>query len=166
MNIVRKELQPSREDAERLTRTEKMAMLSLAHAATILDDLQAELGDRLKMIDRGGARIRCASEMTDGVLQDLRLTIPMNQRKHLQNTAMDYECRIVPKATPGTTNVIMEKEEFRELVDNARVKCRDCTEDDEQCASCSLYRVLTSVLPLDSYHHGLLCPYNLGEWAE
>lgn len=165
MHIVRKTLAPSREDAVRLGRTEKMAMLSLAHAATVLEDLKAELKDRIGMVDGGKERLESLSSGVDELLNDLRLTVPENQRMHLQNTASDYECRIVPKATPGSTNVIMEKEEFRSLIDWARLKCRECADDDEECRKCGLYMVLTSVLPLDDYHQGLLCPYNLGEWA-
>lgn len=165
MHIVKKQLAPSREDAVRLTRTEKMAMLSLAHAATVLEDLGTELKGRLGMVRQGEDRLHILSGGADELLNDLRLTVPENQRMHLQNTAMDYECRIVPKATPGTTNVIMEKEEFRALIDWARLKCRECAEDDEECRKCGLYMLLTSVLPLDDYHNGMLCPYNLGEWA-
>ena len=165
MKIVRKMLEPSREDAVRMTRTEKMAMLSMAHAATILDETQDELGKRLGMVDRGAERLHALSEGADELLHDIRLTMPEEQRIHLQNTASDYECRLVPKATPGSTNVIMGKEEFRELVDWARTKCRDCADSDEECVKCGLYRLLTSVLPLDEYHNSLLCPYNLGEWG-
>lgn len=78
---------------------------------------------------------------------------------------MDYEMRLTPKLTPTTSRIIMEKEEFRELVDIARTKCHDCTEDNDSCAKCRLFKLLTSILPLDDYNGGLLCPYNLGEWA-
>lgn len=165
MRIVKKMLEPSREDAVRMTRTEKMAMLSMAHAATILDETQDELKNRLGMVERGAERLHALSEGADELLHDIRLTMPEEQRHHLQNTAMDYECRLVPKATPGSTNVIMGKEEFRELVDWARTKCRDCADSDEECTACRLYKLLTSVLPLDEYHNSLLCPYNLGEWG-
>lgn len=165
MKIIKKMLEPSREDAVRMTRTEKMAMLSMAHAATVLDEIRGEMPERLDMVEDGKARLARLSESVDALLHDLRLTVPEEQRRHLQNTAMDYECRLVPKATPGSTNVIMEKEEFRDLVDWARTKCRDCAESDEECERCGLYRLLTSVLPLDEYHGGMLCPYNLGEWG-
>ena len=165
MTIVKKQIDRSRDDAVRLTRTEKMSMISLAHAATVLDELQEELKNRIGMIDCGEDRLRMLSRETDRLLHDLRLTIPENQRLGLQHTAMDYECRIVPKLTPSTTNVVMCKEEFRELVDSARTRCGECTMDDHECEKCPLYNVLTSVLPLDDYHNTYLCPYNLGEWG-
>lgn len=165
MKIVRKMLEPSREDAVRMNRVEKMAMLSMAHAATVLDEARYELENRLSMVERGKERLQMLSDETDALLHDIRLTMPEEQRHHLQNTAMDYECRLTPKATPGSTNVIMGKDEFRELVDWARTKCRDCADSDEECVKCGLYRLLTSVLPLDEYHSTLLCPYNLGEWG-
>ena len=158
-------MDPSRPDAVRMTRDEKMAMILLAHSATVLDDLQTDLGARLQMIEDGPERMKELSEKTDQILHEVRLTIPMEQRKHLENTCMDYEMRTVPKLTPSETNVVMGKEEFRSLVDFARVKCQMCVESDESCEKCGLYLVLTSVLPLDDYHHQYLCPYNLGRWG-
>ena len=163
--IVKKSMDPSREDAYRMTRREKQAMIMLAHSATVLDDLQKELSDRLAMIPDGMERMHKLAHESDDVLHEVRLTIPMEQRKSLENTCMDYEMRITPKHTPSVTNVVMEKEEFRALVDFARTKCTDCTEDDESCNKCGLFRVLTSVLPLDDYHHQYLCPYNMGRWG-
>ena len=164
MRIVRKKLYPSREDAVRMTRSEKLSMLMLAYAATVLEDLMTEMPDRLAMVDGGTDRLKKLSEETDELLNDLRLTIPMNQRESLERTAEDYEMRMIPKATPSKTNILMMKEEFRGLIDVARTKCRECTEDDESCTKCDLYNLLTCVLPLDDYHSVLLCPYNLGGW--
>lgn len=165
MIVVKNFARDSRPDAVRLSRTEKMGMILLAHAATSLDDLQTDLSDRLGMVENGTERLRKLSHDVDGLLDDLRVTMPENQRRHLQNTAMDYEMRLSPKAQPSTTNVLMEKEEFRELVECARVKCMDCTLDDSECESCKLFRLLTVVLPMDDYHDGMLCPYNLAGWG-
>lgn len=165
MRITKEMLSPSREDAVRLNRQEKMGMIVLAYSATIVDDLQHEIRDRLAMVQDGEERMRKLSEETDSLLNDLRLTIPVNQRMSLQNTAQDYEIHLVPKATPSETSVVMQKEEFKELVDIARVKCRECTDDGDTCTKCRLYQLLTVLLPLDNYDNGLLCPYNMGEWA-
>lgn len=165
MRIVQKVLQPSRDDAVRLTRTEKMAMLQLAYIATVFEELQTDMKDRLGMIDDGSLRMNGLAVESDQILNDLRMTIPMNQRMSLQNTAMDYEMRLAPKLTPMSTNVIMDKDEFKEIVDIARTKCHDCTEDSNTCTKCRLFKLLTSILPLEDYDGGLLCPYNLGEWA-
>ena len=77
---------------------------------------------------------------------------------------MDFEIRLTPKMTPSKTSVVMQKDEFKELVDLARAKCRDCMDDDEECEKCKLFQLLTVLLPLDDYS-GMLCPYNMGEWA-
>ena len=163
--IVLKQLHPSRDDAVRLTRNGKMAMILLAHTASVLEDLNADIGDRLDMIEDGHERLHMLAEESDRLLNDVRLTIPIEQRKNLENTCRDYEMRTMPKSTPSVTNVLMHKDEFKELVDYARTKCRDCTEDDEECEKCGLFRLLSSVLPLDDYHHQYLCPYNLGKWG-
>lgn len=164
MRIVKYNIEPSREDAVRITRTEKMGMIILAYVATCFDDLQKDLKDRLAMIPDGEARLKELSEKCDQLLHETRLTIPMNQRMSLQNTAMDFEMRLAPKASPSKTTVVMEKEEFRHLVDSARARCRECMDSDEEAEKCDLYQLLTSVLPLDDYHNNYLCPYNLGEW--
>ena len=164
MRIMKEMLEPSREDAVRLTRVEKMGMIVLAYAATVLDDIRTELKERLGTIPDGTERARQLSEDVDGLLNDLRMTIPENQRVNLEHTAQDFEMRLAPKATPSKTTIIMQKEEFRQLVDAARARCRECTENDESCGKCELYQLLTVLLPLDDYHSGLLCPYNLGEW--
>ena len=149
----------------RLMRNEKMSMLHLMYAVTILEDLQIEINDRLRMVPDGRNRLAEIAQAADRLLYEVRITVPENQRSSIQNTAMDYEMRLTPKATPSEQSVLMTKEEFRELVDSARAKCKECTLDDQECEKCNLYRLLTSVLPMDDYHDRLLCPYNLGEWA-
>lgn len=164
MRIVKTVVDPSREDAVRMRRVEKDAILHLMHAATILDEAQNDLKDRLGMIDSGADRMRQISQDTDELMHDIRLTIPDEQRRGLENIASDVVVRLVPKATPHITQVVMDKEEFRTLVDSARVRCRECAEDDVGCEQCDLYRLLTSILPLDDYHSTYMCPYNLGKW--
>ena len=164
MKITKEMLDPSREDAVRLNRQEKMGMIVLSYACTILDDLQREIPNRLSMVNDGAERLKKLGDETTQLLLDLRMTIPVNQRMNLHNTAQDYEIRLLPKATPSETSVVMQKEEFKELVDLARTQCRECTHDDESCKTCRLYQLLTVLLPLDDYDNGLLCPYNMGEW--
>ena len=72
--------------------------------------------------------------------------------------------RLAPKATPSKTSVVMQKEEYRSLVDMARIKCTECAEDDVSCEACELFQLLTVINPLDEYHGRFLCPYNLGKW--
>lgn len=165
MRITREMLSPSREDAVRLNRTEKQGMILFAWVATILEDLQKEMPERLKLVEQGTEVMRELSGKADHLLNELRKTVPVNQRINLQNTAQEYEVRLTPKATPNKTTVVMQGSEFKELVDLARAKCVDCMESDTACGKCKLFQLLTVILPLDDYHDGMLCPYNMGEWA-
>ena len=165
MHITRQMLEPSREDAVRLTREEKLAMLWLANADATLEEVQTSMADRLTMLPDGPERMKKLAQEADDLLAEIRLTIPINQRMNLENTRNDFEVRLTPKMTPMVTNVIMTKDEFKQLIDVAREKCHDCTEDDVSCEKCRLFTLLTSILPLDDYHDRLLCPYNLGEWG-
>lgn len=162
--IVRKELEPSRDDAVRLNRSEKQSMIVMAYVATVFDDMRKELAGRLEMVEDGPKRMDALSKDADDLLDGLRKTIPTNQRMSIQRTIEDYEMRLVPRATPSRTTVVMTQDEFKSLVDAARVKCRECTEDDKTCGRCELFKLLTVVLPLDEYEGWMLCPYNMGEW--
>ena len=164
MRITKEMLSPSRDDAVRLNRHEKMGMISLAYIATVLEDMQTEMRSRFEMIPQGTERLLWVSDETDKLLNELRETIPIEQRLNLQNTAQEYECRLAPKLTPFKTNIVMQKDEFKELIDLARAKCIDCMDSDTECEKCKLFKLLTVILPLDDYHDGMLCPYNMGEW--
>lgn len=159
-------MNPSRNDAIRLNRTEKIAMMWLYQAATVLCELQNGLSDeRIGMVENGRERMEKLSADVEQLVDDLRVTIPENQRMNIHNTSLDCEMRLTPKATPSSVSVVIQKEEFRELVDFARVQCLTCTYTDTECEErCSLYKLLTSILPLDEYHSTFLCPYNMGEW--
>ena len=166
MRITKEMLSPSREDAVRLTRTEKMGMITLAYVATVLEDMQTEMKDRFEMVENGNERLKQASDITDELLNEVRMTIPVNQRMNLQNTAHEFEVRLAPKATPSKTSVVMQKEEFKDLIDFARAKCVDCMMSDTECEKCKLFQALTIHVPLQDYHDGMLCPYNMGVWAD
>lgn len=163
--MTQKLLNPSREDAVRLTRNEKIAMMWMYQVATVLCELPKDLRGRIEMIPDGSARIEWLTKEVESLVDDLRVTIPEAQRLSLNNTAHDCEMRLAPKATPNETTVVIQKEEFRSLVDFARIQCLQCTETDTDCEkTCDLYKLLTVILPLDDYHSTFLCPYNLGEW--
>ena len=162
--IVRQLQYPSRPDAVRLRRNEKFAMMHMMYAVTTLMDLRKDLADRLAMVENGDERMHSIAALADELLTDLRVTLPEDQRESMQHTGEDYEMRLAPRMTPYKNNVVMTNEEFRELVDASREKCRECILDDNECEECSLYRLLTCVLPMDDYHEINLCPYNLGEW--
>ena len=158
-------VKPSRTDARDLTRNEKMLVTFLTNTVSALAETKDGLTDRVAMIDGGQEMLDSLVENSLKLLEQVRLTIPERQRRSLARTANDYEIRLTPKFTPATHNVVVEKEDFRKLVDAAQVKCRECVDDCEECRKCELYQLLTVILPLDSYDGVMLCPYNMAEWA-
>ena len=157
-------LNPSREDAKDMTRMEKACLTFLMNAASALMEAKDDLAERLKMIDGGQELMDTVADGAMKLLTEVRMTIPERQRTSLANTAKDYEMRLIPKMTPSKTCVVVQKEDFRSLVDAAQVKCSDCTELNENCGNCDLFRLLQTVLPLDAYDTTFLCPYNRAEW--
>lgn len=155
---------PSREDAWDLTRREKTSLQFLAHAVSALVEAKSDLSERLDRIPDGQGRMQKLADDGIQMLTELRQTVPEKQRLNMINTAKDYEIRLVPKFTPTSHNVVVQKEEFRELVDAAQARCRDCTLDNEECKECGLYKLLVTILPMNVYSGTFLCPYNLAEW--
>lgn len=155
---------PSREDAWDLNRKEKTCLMFLMNAASSLVEAKTDLADRLKHIDGGAELMEQVADGSVKLLTEVRKTIPERQRTSLANTVTDYEMRLVPRLTPSKTNVVVAKEDFRSLVDAAQTKCQDCTELNEDCGKCDLFRLLQVVLPLDAYDTTFLCPYNRAEW--
>lgn len=162
--MSRQFLNPSREDAKDMTRREKACLTFLMNAASALMEAKDDLAERLKMIDGGQELMDTVADGAVELLTEIRMTIPERQRTSLSNTAKDYEMRLIPKMTPSKTCVVVQKEDFRSLVDAAQVKCSDCTELNENCGNCDLFRLLQTVLPLDAYDTTFLCPYNRAEW--
>ena len=151
---------PSREDAWDLTRNEKMCLTFLTNTASALAESKDGLSERIDRIEHGQDRIdRLVSDSLE-LLNDIRMTVPEKQRVSLVNTANDYEIRLTPKYTPSSHNVIVQKEDFRTLVDAAQAKCVECTDDNEECRKCKLFNLLVTVLPLDSYDGTFMCPYS------
>lgn len=160
MNFVH----PSRADAWDMTRREKMTLTFLANTTSALLDAKSDLKERLSRIENGQERMdRLADECMD-LLTEVRMTVPEKQRMSMVNTYKDYEMRLVPKMTPTKTNVVLQKEDMRTLVDAAQTKCADCTETFEESSKCKLCQLLKVILPMDSYEGTFLCPYNGREW--
>ena len=166
MTVQSKYLFPTRADAVRLRRSEKDGVFYLMFAVHTLIDVQEALKDRFSMVDDGEKRFQKIIETTEQLLQEIRMTIPENQRDSIQRTAEDCEVKLIPKAIPDGGATIINKEDYRALVDSARAKCMDCILDDNECEGCELFRLLTCVLPMDDYHAMNLCVYNLGEWVD
>ena len=155
---------PSREDAVDLTRKEKKDLLYLTNLAGSLCDTMDDFHDRLEMVENGNERMKEIADKAVQLLTDIRTTIPVRQRNSLNNTAHDYQFRLVPKFTPSSNSIVLAKEDFRALVDAAQCQCRECVEDSEGAKRCKLYQILTSTVPLEKYPEMGLCPYNLSEW--
>lgn len=163
--IIRKEMEPSHPDAERMTRRERDAVLFFMNAVCILEDVCRDLAGRFEQVTDGIERMRTVSEAAAQILHEVKLTIPMDQRKSLDNVAGDYKMRLVPNASPvSNRNILVDKEDFRKLVDASQEKCVICTETDETCVRCKLYQLLTVLLPMDEYHFSTMCPYNMAQW--
>ena len=152
-------------DCERLNRTEMVAVRMMLAALSVAAYAKEDLKDRLECVPDGNRRMRMAVGGLRAICDDLVGTISQSQCRQIHGTMKDFEMRLLPKLTPGSTNIIMTKDQGKELLDCARWKCHACVEDGERCRQCKLYQLLTSILPLDEYHDRMLCPYNLGEWA-
>jgi hypothetical protein len=155
---------PSRDDAWDVTRPEKLSVLFLMNTVSSMMDSRDELKDRVSRIDGGPEMMDTMVTTSERLLNEIRRTIPERQRHSINNISKDMEMRMVPKATPSKTMVLMQKEEFRALVDAAQIKCRECTDDNEECKNCSLYLLLLVILPMDRYDGTFLCPYNARDW--
>ena len=155
---------PSRDDAWDVTRQEKMSILFLMNTVSAMLDSRDELKDRVSRIDGGTELMDTMVDSADKLLTEIRRTIPENQRVSINNISKDMEMRMVPKMTPSKTTVLVQKEDFRQLVDAAQVKCRECTEDSTECRECGLFKLLQVVVPLERYDGTFLCPYNLAGW--
>lgn len=155
---------PSREDAWLVTRGEKLSILFLMNTVSAMMDSREELKDRISRIDGGQEMMNAMCDTSERLLTEIRRTIPTDQRHNINNVSKDMEMRMVPKATPSKTTVLIQKEEFRTLVDAAQVKCSDCTDDNVECRKCKLFRLLTVILPMDRYDDSFLCPYNARDW--
>lgn len=154
------------EDCERLTRVEmqavRMMLAALSTAAYVKDDLK----ERLECVPDGNKRFRLALGGLRAVCDDVIGTVSRSQCKQIYGTMRDFEMRLLPKLTPGTTNIIMTKDQGKDLLECARWKCHDCVEDGEACRQCKLYKLLEATTPMDSYGDGLICPYALAKWEE
>ena len=153
-------------DCERLMRPEMTAVRMLLAALSTAAYAQTDLRARLECVPDGNRRLRMAVGQLRAVCDDVIGTITRQQAKQIYGTMKDFEMRLVPKLTPGSTNIIMTKEEGKDLLDCARWRCQACTEDGESCRSCRLYKILEATTPLDDYGATLICPYSLAEWED
>lgn len=163
-NNMPKFVNPSRQDARNLTRSEKGSLLFLMNTVSALMFGKEDLKNRAEMIENGTERFDAVCDMALKLLDDIRTTIPERQQMSLNNTVHDYDLRLVPKIQPQSTAVVVDKKEFKTLVDAAQIKCRECVHDSNEAKRCELYKLLVTILPLDEYPEMFLCPYNMAGW--
>lgn len=154
------------EQCERLKRSEMTAVRMLLAGLSTAGYAKDDLVDRLKCVPDGNRRLRMALGGLKAVCDDLIGTISKSQCRQIYGTMKDFEMRLLPKLTPGSTNIIMTKEEGKELLECARWKCSGCVEDGKSCRKCRLYQLLEATTPMEDYGDELICPYSLAQWEE
>ena len=154
------------ESCERLMRSELTAVRMLLAALSTAAYAEEDLQDRLECVPYGRERMRLAVGGLRAVCDDVIGTVSKSQCRQLYGTMKDFEMRLLPKLTPGSTNIIMTKEQGRDLMDIARDRCHGCVEDGVSCRECRLYQILESTTPLDDYGAGMICPYSLAKWED
>ena len=151
---------------ERLRRPEYEAVRCLLGAISYAAHARDDLKDRVDTVTNGRARMEVLVDGLKSFVDELLANVPDGQCRQLRNTMKDMEMRMIPKLTPMSQNVLMEKDNAKALIDRAMERCHGCVEDEVSCLDCGLYKVLESMLPLDSYDNGMLCPYALSEWKD
>ena len=154
------------EDCERLNRIEMQAVRMLLAGLSVAAYAEKDLADRLGCVPYGNQRMKMSVGGLRSVVNDLIGTISRSQCRQIYGTMRDFEMRLLPKLTPGSTCIIMTKDEGKELLDCARWQCHSCVKDGEEARKCRLYKLLEATTPMDDYGDGLVCPYALAEWEE
>lgn len=153
-------------ECERMNRAEFEATRCLLGAISYTANARDDLDKRMRQIPHGRQRMSMILGGLRSLADDLIGTMPVGQCRQMRNTMEDMEMRMVPKMTSTSTNVILEKDVAKGLVDAAMEKCHGCVEGPEEGKKCPLYKVLESFLPLDTYEGGMLCPYSMSEWKD
>lgn len=153
-------------NCERLNRHEFEAVRCLLGAVSYIARATDDLQKRLECIPGGRRRMAMARGQINAIANDLIGTMTVQQCKQLRNVMQDMEMRMVPKLSGKTNNVIMTKENAMTLVDSAKSRCSMCTACEEDIRKCDLYKTFESVMPLEDYGDGLICPYALAEWED
>lgn len=149
---------------QRLVATESNALKRYGAFFSEMLNVKEDLNRRLQMIE-GQDKINKIIKDSSELFEDILDTVPAAQKRNLRNTFTDYKIALVPLLQPDSTNIIMQRDIAKELVDVAMAKCVGCVEDDKSCKKCRLYKLL-EVLTTPSHYETLLCPFSLAEWGE
>lgn len=127
--------------------------------------MKEDLDERMQIIPDGQKRLdNVLSEVSD-LVKELIETGPDSQKKQLYNFIKDSRVELIPKLSPGSTNILMSKAQAKQLVDIAQEKCKSCVEDPRSAKNCVLYKVL-EVTALPDTYNTLLCPYSRAKWED
>lgn len=133
----------------------------LSELSYMRDDMQS----RLSMVENGPDRLNKLIEDAGSLLRDILDTGTENQKRKLRNTFHDFKMVLTPMMSPGTTNVLMTKDQAKELVDLAQEKCKNCIEDAEAAEKCPVFKVMEVTTPLNRYD-SMICPFSLAQWSD
>ena len=89
--------------------------------------------------------------------------MPDNQQRQFRNATHDYKIELVARMKPNSQNVLLTKEQTKNLVDLAQEKCDGCVESGEEVEKCELFKLLETLTPLETYDT-FICPYALARW--
>lgn len=154
------------DDCERLNRSQMILVQRILAFVSDLAYAKDDLAGRMKSVPHGQERLNMVVGGAESLFRDLLGTISDKQRRQIRNAARDYVMVLQPKLTPGNTRISLANEDFKELVEMARYKCRNCAEDGEGARKCPLYQWLEANVPLEDYGDGLVCPYYTIGWED
>lgn len=150
-------------DCVRMRRSEFEATRMMIGASRFMEYAAEDLQERLEMVPDGKARLAQGLRQVNEVVEDVIGTMTVTQCRQVRNTLNDMVMKLMPKLSPTSSNVLMEKDIARGLIDIAMEKCKGCTEDGVTCKACALYQVLEAISPMQEYSE-LSCPYALTHW--
>ena len=151
-------------DCERMTKHEMEGLRGLLAAVSYIADASEDLSKRLECIPYGKQRMTMLRGGARALGDDIIGTMTVDQCKQIQNFMKDMVITMVPKLTPGSQNVLINKDAAKMLIECSREKCKMCVADGEESRKCDLYKVLEGVVPLDDYGDGTTCPYYTAEF--
>ena len=151
---------------ERLQKQKLNDLLWLVSCESVYRHSNANLEERIKCIPYGKWRVARTIGMIASINHDLLETVSDSQSKRLLNQSLDNEMRIVPKLTPPDFRMTLNREESMQCVDLMRAACKECILDGNECRGCVRYKMLTALVPLESYDNLYSCPYSTAEWVE
>lgn len=155
------------EQCERLRASEMAAMRWLTAAVHIVAEAQDDLATRLECIPNGKSRYRLMRGHLRAIVNDICGTMPEKQKNQIVNMTRDMELRMVPRYSPGTARMILNKEEANYLVDHAKADvCSACILNGEECRTCEMYQMLEAITPLEDWGDSTMCPYNRKDWKD